>query len=45
MGGADENLIPIPTTQDTINSTVEHDYFMLSDIFATGWASVDRAGF
>ncbi|KAK3070655.1 hypothetical protein LTR53_010078 [Teratosphaeriaceae sp. CCFEE 6253] len=47
---ADDGLIPVPsfsytntTTNETIN--LENDYVMLSDIFATGWAALDFAGF
>ncbi|KAJ4175617.1 hypothetical protein NW755_014839, partial [Fusarium falciforme] len=42
---ADHSLIPIPLTQETTNSTIEQDYLTLSDVFATGWASLDFAGF
>ncbi|OHE93899.1 alcohol dehydrogenase GroES-like domain-containing protein [Colletotrichum orchidophilum] len=42
---ADTNLIPVPLTRETANSTIEHDYLTVSDIFATGWAGLDYAGF
>ncbi|GKT61181.1 alcohol dehydrogenase protein [Colletotrichum tofieldiae] len=42
---ADTNLIPIPLTHETANSTIEHDYLTVSDIFATGWAGIDYSGF
>ncbi|KAK2021505.1 GroES-like protein [Colletotrichum zoysiae] len=42
---ADANLIPIPLTHETTNSTVEQDYLTVSDIFATGWAGIDYSGF
>ncbi|KAK4508647.1 hypothetical protein PRZ48_002386 [Zasmidium cellare] len=47
---ADEALIPVPsfiTTDPATNETIslENDYVMVSDIFATGWAALDYAGF
>ncbi|KAI3534591.1 alcohol dehydrogenase GroES-like domain-containing protein [Colletotrichum abscissum] len=42
---AEANLIPIPLTHDTANSTIERDYLTVSDIFATGWAGIDYTGF
>ena len=47
---ADNGLIPIPSleyTNPTTNETVSlaNDYIMVSDIFATGWTSLDFAGF
>ncbi|KAF4772715.1 putative alcohol dehydrogenase [Colletotrichum scovillei] len=42
---ANTNLIPIPLTRETANSTIEHDYLSVSDIFATGWAGIDYTGF
>ncbi|CAG8931305.1 unnamed protein product [Penicillium salamii] len=47
---ADNGLIPIPSLEYTNSTTNEstsliNDYVMLSDIFATGWASLDYAGF
>ncbi|KAK2758853.1 putative alcohol dehydrogenase [Colletotrichum kahawae] len=42
---AETNLIPIPLTHETTNSTIEHDYLTVSDIFATGWAGIDYSGF
>ncbi|KAK0368790.1 alcohol dehydrogenase GroES-like domain-containing protein [Colletotrichum limetticola] len=42
---AEANLIPIPLTQETANSTIEHDYLTVADIFATGWAGIDYTGF
>lgn len=42
---ADSNLIPIPLTHQTTNITIEQDYLTISDIFATGWASLDFSGF
>ncbi|RMJ04853.1 hypothetical protein CDV36_014476 [Fusarium kuroshium] len=42
---ADQSLIPIPLTHETTNTAIEQDYLTLSDIFATGWASLDFAGF
>ncbi|RSL81480.1 hypothetical protein CDV31_017031 [Fusarium ambrosium] len=42
---ADQSLIPIPLTNETTSRDVEQDYITLSDIFATGWASLDFAGF
>ncbi|KAF4474789.1 putative zinc-type alcohol dehydrogenase-like protein YycR [Colletotrichum fructicola Nara gc5] len=42
---AETNLIPIPLTHETTNSTIEHDYLTVSDIFATGWAGIDYTGF
>lgn len=47
---ADDGLIPIPSLEHTSPDTNEsvslaNDYVMLSDIFATGWASLDFAGF
>ncbi|KAI3527321.1 alcohol dehydrogenase GroES-like domain-containing protein [Colletotrichum filicis] len=42
---ADSNLIPIPLTRETTNTTIEQDYLTISDIFATGWASLDFSGF
>ncbi|KAK1966805.1 GroES-like protein [Colletotrichum sublineola] len=42
---ADANLIPIPLTHATANSTIERDYLTVSDIFATGWAGIDYSGF
>ncbi|KAH8706451.1 hypothetical protein BGZ61DRAFT_576072 [Ilyonectria robusta] len=41
---ADYNLIPIPDS-DTLNSTREIDYLFVGDIFATGWTSLNFAGF
>ncbi|KAK2743329.1 putative alcohol dehydrogenase [Colletotrichum kahawae] len=32
-------------TRETANSTIEHDYLTVSDIFATGWAGIDYTGF
>ncbi|KAK2009752.1 NAD(P)-binding protein [Colletotrichum eremochloae] len=32
-------------THETANSTIEHDYLTVSDIFATGWAGIDYSGF
>lgn len=32
-------------TPETTNTTIEQDYLTVSDIFATGWASLDFAGF
>lgn len=50
MPFADEGLLPVPSfnrTDTATNETVslENDYVMLSDIFATGWAALDFAGF
>ncbi|KAK1656638.1 hypothetical protein BDP55DRAFT_688455, partial [Colletotrichum godetiae] len=42
---AEANLIPIPLTHETANSTIERDYLTVSDIFATGWAGIDYTGF
>ncbi|KAI8271214.1 hypothetical protein K4K58_000092 [Colletotrichum sp. SAR11_239] len=42
---ADSNLIPIPLTRETTNTTIEQDYLTISDSFATGWASLDFSGF
>ncbi|KAI8241988.1 hypothetical protein K4K55_011445 [Colletotrichum sp. SAR 10_96] len=42
---ADINLILIPLTSETANLTIEHDYLMVLDIFATGWAGIDYTGF
>jgi threonine dehydrogenase-like Zn-dependent dehydrogenase len=47
---ADSGLIPVPSfeyTDPTTNESVslKNDYVMLSDIFATGWTSLDYAGF
>ncbi|KAH9225364.1 hypothetical protein K456DRAFT_1939014 [Colletotrichum gloeosporioides 23] len=42
---AETNLIPIPLAHETTNSTIEHDYLTVSDIFATGWAGIDYSGF
>ncbi|KAI8271809.1 hypothetical protein K4K59_011947 [Colletotrichum sp. SAR11_240] len=42
---ADTNLIPLPLTHETTNLTVEQDYLMVSDIFATAWAGVEYSGF
>lgn len=47
---ADNGLIPIPSLEyinTTTNESVSliNDYVMLSDIFATGWASLDYSGF
>ncbi|RMY45533.1 hypothetical protein D0865_09849 [Hortaea werneckii] len=47
---ADEGLIPIPSMTYFNPSTNEteslaNDYVMISDIFATGWAALDYAGF
>ncbi|KAJ6080036.1 hypothetical protein N7467_009789 [Penicillium canescens] len=47
---ADNGLIPVPSleyTNSTTNKTVSlaNDYLMMSDIFATGWAALDYAGF
>ncbi|CAI7577381.1 unnamed protein product [Penicillium bialowiezense] len=47
---ADDGLIPIPSLEHTDPATNEstsliNDYVMLSDIFATGWAALDYAGF
>ena len=46
----DNGLIPVPTlnyTDPSTNDSVSllNDYVMLSDIFGTGWASLDYAGF
>lgn len=38
-------MIPIPLTHETTNATIEQDYLTVSDIFATGWASLDFSGF
>lgn len=50
MPFGDNGLIPIPSLQITNSTTNDtdsllNDYVMLSDIFATGWASLDYAGF
>lgn len=47
---ADNGLIPVPSldyTNSTTNESVSllNDYVMLSDIFATGWTSLDYSGF
>ncbi|PPJ60734.1 hypothetical protein CBER1_02350 [Cercospora berteroae] len=47
---ADAGLIPVPSFERTdprTNETVSllNDYTMLSDIFPTGWAALDYAGF
>ena len=47
---ADNGLIPIPSLEVTNPATNEtesllNDYVMCSDIFATGWTSLDYAGF
>ncbi|CAI0655128.1 unnamed protein product [Colletotrichum noveboracense] len=42
---AKTNLIPIPLTHETTNSTIKHDYLTVSNIFATGWAGIDYSGF
>ncbi|KAF4474378.1 putative zinc-type alcohol dehydrogenase-like protein AdhB [Colletotrichum fructicola Nara gc5] len=42
---AETNLIPIPLTHETTNSTIEHDYLTVSDVFATAWAGIDYSGF
>ncbi|KAI8182749.1 hypothetical protein K4K54_004140 [Colletotrichum sp. SAR 10_86] len=42
---ADSNLIPIPLTHETTSITIEQDCLTISDIFATGWASLDFSGF
>lgn len=47
---ADNGLIPVPSleyTNSTTNESVSlfNDYVMLSDIFGTGWTSIDYAGF
>ncbi|KAF2114869.1 hypothetical protein BDV96DRAFT_86960 [Lophiotrema nucula] len=42
---ANENLVLIPVTSNTTNSTIEQDYLTLSDIFATGWTAVTWSGF
>jgi threonine dehydrogenase-like Zn-dependent dehydrogenase len=47
---ADNGLIPVPTLEYTDSANNEsvsllNDYVMLSDIFATGWTSLDFAGF
>ncbi|CAH0046903.1 unnamed protein product [Clonostachys solani] len=42
---ADSNLIPIPLTANTTNTTIEQDYLTVSDIFATAWAGLDFSGF
>ncbi|RJE23291.1 Alcohol dehydrogenase GroES-like domain protein [Aspergillus sclerotialis] len=47
---ADNGLIPVPSlnyTNSTTNESVSliNDYVMLSDIFGTGWTSLDYAGF
>jgi threonine dehydrogenase-like Zn-dependent dehydrogenase len=47
---ADDGLIPVPSLEyinSTTNETVSltNDYIMMSDIFATGWAALDYAGF
>ncbi|EOD45915.1 putative alcohol dehydrogenase superfamily zinc-containing protein [Neofusicoccum parvum UCRNP2] len=42
---ADDSLIPVPLTAETTNSSIEQDYVLLSDIFATGWTVLDFAGF
>ncbi|KAE8141742.1 hypothetical protein BDV38DRAFT_279089 [Aspergillus pseudotamarii] len=46
----DNGLIPVPTLNYTDPSTNDsisllNDYVMLSDIFGTGWTSLDYAGF
>lgn len=50
MPFADNGLIPVPSlnyTNSTTNESVSliNDYVMVSDIFGTGWASLDYAGF
>ncbi|KAK4864663.1 hypothetical protein LT330_009658 [Penicillium expansum] len=47
---ADNGLIPVPSfeyTNSTTNQSISlaNDYLMMSDIFATGWAALDFAGF
>lgn len=47
---ADTGLIPVPSLEykdpaTNISHSLLHDYVMLSDIFATGWTSLDYAGF
>lgn len=44
MPFADNNLIPIPDTNDTRN-TLDNDYLLVGDIFATAWAGMDFSGF
>lgn len=38
-------MVPIPLTHETTNTTIEQDYLTVSDIFGTGWASLDFSGF
>jgi threonine dehydrogenase-like Zn-dependent dehydrogenase len=42
---ADQTLIPIPQVNGTWNTSLELDYVMVSDIFATGWEAVTWSGF
>ncbi|KAI8711057.1 putative Alcohol dehydrogenase [Fusarium sp. LHS14.1] len=42
---ADANLIPVPLTRNTTNSTIEQDYLTIGDIFATAWSAVSWSGF
>ncbi|KAL3422502.1 putative alcohol dehydrogenase [Phlyctema vagabunda] len=42
---ADANLIPLPLTPETTNSTIEENYALLSDVFGTGWTGVTYSGF
>ncbi|EOD48286.1 putative alcohol dehydrogenase protein [Neofusicoccum parvum UCRNP2] len=46
---AETNLIPVPLTSNTTNGTIDSsvliDYLFVSDIFGTGWLSLDFAGF
>ncbi|KAK7426669.1 hypothetical protein QQZ08_006847 [Neonectria magnoliae] len=45
-GGAQyESLICFLASRNTLNSTREIDYFFVGDIFATGWAALNFAGF
>ena len=43
---ADDTLYPVPKTADgTWNTSLELDYVMTSDIFATGWEGLTWSGF
>ena len=43
---ADDSLYPVPKTADgTWNTSLENDYVMTSDIFATGWQGLTWSGF
>jgi threonine dehydrogenase-like Zn-dependent dehydrogenase len=42
---ADQNLIPVPLTRNTTNSTLEQDYLLVGDVWPTAWQAVTWSNF